>query len=46
MFGLNTFGGLGLALLVTGVVAGAVVVIGLLGFLIDRVAAGHEDGRG
>ena len=43
---LNTFGGLGLALLVTGVAAAAVVVVALVGVLIDRVAAGHDDAEG
>ena len=43
---LNTFGGLGLALLVIGITAVAVAVVALAGVLIDRVAAGHERGEG
>jgi hypothetical protein len=46
MFGLNTFGGLGLALLVAAIVAGVVAVVAVLGVLIDRVAARHEDAEG
>ena len=43
---LNTYGGLGLALLVAGVVAVAVVAVGVLGVAIDRVAASHDEPEG
>ena len=46
MFGLNTYGGLGLALLVAGVVVAVVIVLGIVGVGVDRVAAGHEDQEG